>query len=71
MNAVADIYESDPVTGLTQISPRKVMTIISERDELRCAVETMADDIATLCTELQKLHDILSKLKDLGDAAAL
>lgn len=68
MKAVPDIYDSD-WKGLPVISARKVMKIIGERDELRCAVETMAKDLAMLATEVNRLTAALDNLKRLGDVA--
>ena len=57
-----DIYETDD-QGVLTISPRKIQKIISERDELRVAVETMADDLAILEHERWELQCELAGLK--------
>jgi hypothetical protein len=64
-----DIYESDS-EGKTVISATKVMTVISERAELRIAVETMADDIVKLKNELTLARGLINSLQDRWDMKA-
>jgi hypothetical protein len=64
-----DIYEPDS-EGKIVISLRKVMSIISERAELRIAAETMADDILKLQGELDLLRTLVNTLQTRLDRAS-